>query len=259
MQKDFAELTRKYQEELLRLYEKKRTDTPALTERRTEDFPIPDYPAEPEPLVTEPVTEEPEQTTVPGQSEMPPEDAAPMLPDARAELDDHVSSGDDGDPEVPQYIRPIAMPIPEDWGAQEAYERRNIAEGYLRVVTATAESAYPVPNAKVSVFTNIGNKAHLSYLLVTNESGETPTVALPAPAASLSQESGNIKPYASCEIHVAAKGFFKTKASDVRIFAGVTTRQVFQLVPLPLNSTPAEQEIDPNAIGTEKCPGGEPC
>ena len=161
---------------------------------------------------------------------------------------------------LPSYIQPVGPQLPEEWAAQEAYENRNTAEGYLRVIAAAADSAYPVPDARVTVFTYIGKKLHLSYLLQTDENGETPTVPLPAPPADLSQEPENATPFASCDIRIAAKGFFKTQARDVHIFAGVTTRQEFQLVPLPITSEPGDEDIDPNEIGrTEECQGGAPC
>ena len=222
MQENLSELAKKYQEEMLRLYGK-RQQTAGET-----------VPAEatPPPTFAEGVGR---QTASAG--------SAPL-----------------GDPELPQYIQPIPPQLPEEWTAQQEYEERNTAEGYLRIITAAADSAYPVPGARVSVFTNIGRQAHLSYLLITDENGETPTVALPAPPAGLSQEPENVRPYASCDIRIAAKGFFKTQATDVHIFAGVTTRQVFQLVPLPLNMEASDSEIDPNEVGrTEECQGGAEC
>lgn len=270
MQENFAELTKKYQEELLALYGRKQAQPQESPEAIPANAPEPEVSPEPEVIpanAPEPeVSPEPEviPVNVPEPETSPEPEVIPANapePEVSSEQEPTEQAADEGDsdPELPPYIQPVVMPIPEEWAAQEAYERRNTAEGYLRVITATAESAYPVPGAKVSIFTNIGNKSHLSYLLVTDESGETPTVALPAPEAALSQEPENAVPYATCDIRIAAKGYFKTKANNVRIFAGVTTRQVFQLVPLPLDPEPSEENIDPNSVGTEQCPGGEPC
>ena len=226
MQNDMSELARKYQEEMLRLYGKRQ----------------PEAASAPEPPVSEP---EP----VPEPAEEPSE----------AQFDEDIPEEIYGDEELPNYIRPVPE-LPEEWTAQAAYEKANSAEGYLRVITAAADSAYPVPGARVSVFTRIGNRLHLNYLMVTDENGESPTVTLPAPPAGLSQTPENNSPYASCEIRIAAKGFFPTQAGDVHIFAGITTRQVFQLVPLPVNFEASDNDIDPNEIGrTSNCQGGEPC
>ena len=229
MQEQFSELTRKYQEEMLRMYGKRQPEP------------------EPEPSVPEPLPASGPET----------QEDIPEI--TQEELSEDFPEEIYGDEELPNYIRPVPE-LPEEWAAQEAYEKANTAQGYLRVITAAAESAYPVPNARISVFTRIGKKLHLSYLMVTDENGESPTIMLPAPPAGLSQEPENSTPYASCDVRVAAKGFFPTQATDVHIFAGITTRQVFQLVPLPINYEASDGDIDPNEIGrTEDCQGGEPC
>jgi len=155
---------------------------------------------------------------------------------------------DDEFPEIPPYIQPVPPILPEEWSAQENYEQRNTAEGMLCVVAATADSAFPVPDARVTVYTKIGGKLHLNYMMTTNENGETPTVVLPAPPANLSQEPENIQPYSLCDIRIFAKGFFRSEALNVRIFADVVTRQTFQLVPLPLNADP-DDNLNPNPAG----------
>ncbi len=242
MQEQLSELARKYQEEMLRMYGKRQPSeiSPPIAA---------DAPAAP---VTQEMPDEPEPTELPPEPE--PLADEPDLPDPSENMADY------GDPELPAYIQPTPPKLPEEWAEQEAYENRNTAKGYLRIVTAAADSAYPVPDARVSVFTRIGSVLHLSYLLLTNENGETPTVTLPAPPADLSQSPDNERPFASCEIRIAAKGFFRTQATDVHIFAGITTRQEFQLVPLPLYYEPSDGGIDPNEIGrTEDCQGGAPC
>ena len=230
MQENLSELSKKYQEEMLRLYGK----------RQPEPCPEPEPEAAPEP-------------------ESGPEQLEDIPEITQEELSEEFPEEIYGDEELPNYIRPVPE-LPAEWEAQEAYEKANTAQGYLRVITAAADSAYPVPDARVSVFTRIGKKLHLSYLMVTDSNGESPTVTLPAPPAGLSQEPENITPYASCDIRVSAKGFFPTQATDVHIFAGITTRQVFQLVPLPILYEASDNDIDPNKVGrTEDCQGGEPC
>ena len=244
MQENLSELSKKYQEEMLRLYGKRQPEAvPASAEPQS--APEPPQPV-PEPEPPQPAPE--------------PEQQLEDIPEiTQEELDEEFPEDIYGDEKMPVYIRPVPE-LPEEWTAQEAYEKANTAQGYLRVVTAAADSAYPVPGARVSVFTRIGKKLHLSYLMVTDENGETPTVSLPAPPAGLSQEPENAVPYASCDIRIAAKGYFPTQAADVHIFAGVTTRQVFQLVPLPVQYEPSDGNIDPNEVGrTEDCQGDGVC
>ena len=220
MQENLSELSRKYREEMLRLY--------GMRSQGMEDTPPPGEPA---------VPDEANEAEQPAAAEEEIVEGEPDLP-----LDE------DDDPVLPSYIRPSAPVFPEEWEAQKAYEERNTSEGKLRVVASTAGSAYPVPGARVAVFTEIGNKRHLNYLLTTDESGETPVVTLPAPSADLSQEAENVAPYALCDIEIFAYGFFRSEAEDVHIFPGITTRQVFQLVPLPLQSE-ADDSITQNSAG----------
>ena len=165
------------------------------------------------------------------------EESAPeeFIPEPKLELEPAIEPMIEyEEPVLPDYMQPVKPILPNEWTAQEAYEQRNTAEGKLYIVAATADSAYPVPDARVTVYSQIGGKAILNYLLKTDESGLTPVVALPAPPANLSQEPENIKPYATYNIKIQANGYFREEAKDVPIFAGITSRQVFQMIPLPL-------------------------
>ncbi len=223
MQEGLSELAKKYRDEMLALYGSR----PAA--------PMPEPAAAPEPS--------PEPAPEPS-PEPAPEPAPAPMPEPAAET----GPVDYPEPVLPEYIRPEPPQLPEEWAAQDAYEKANTAEGRLRVVAAAADGAFPVPGARVLIYTRIGGKRHLNYLLTTDANGETPTVTLPAPPADLSQTPENLTPYAICEIEISARGFFPTEALDVHIFAGITTRQEFQLVPLPLNMTP-EDVMELNSEG----------
>ena len=161
--------------------------------------------------------------------EVEPEPTVEVLPESKPEPELE-------EPVLPDYIQSTvpSIPIPEEWTAQEAYEKHNSAEGMLYVVASTADSAYPVPNARVIISSEIDGKTNLNYILRTDESGITPTVTLPAPPASLSQTPGNTKPYAVYDIRIHAAGYFREEAKEVPVFAGITSRQVFPMIPLPL-------------------------
>ena len=59
-----------------------------------------------------------------------------------------------------------------------------MAIGYLQIQARTAQDAIPLKNANVWILDNSGNTL---YHLVTDESGETQTVALETLDGSLSQ------------------------------------------------------------------------
>jgi len=264
---DFSELARKYREEMLRMYSSKKPPVPPprppQPPRPPECPPCPCLPPPPKPPqpprpqprnilpvsaeiseleLPEPITEEFSEPELPepiteefSEPELPEpiteEFSEPELPEP---ITEEIPEEDFSDPILPEYIQPETPSLPSEWQAQEDYEKRNTAEGRLYIVAAAADSAYPVPDARVTVYTRIGDKIQLNYLLVTDESGMTPVVTLPAPPASLSQDPDNPVPYAVCDIKIYASGYFREEAREVPIFAGVTSRQEFQMIPLPL-------------------------
>ena len=241
MPDSFSELSKKYREEMLRLYSTKRPPMPP---------PVcppcpPPPPPKPQPRDFLPVSAEPAEPELPPPAEdVPPE---PELPEPVAE---ELPEENYEEPVLPDYIQPVSPSLPSEWQAQEDYENRNTSEGSLYIVASAADSAYPVPDARVTVYTRIGDRLQLNYLLVTDESGMTPVVTLPAPPAELSQDPDNALPYAVCDIKIYANGYFREEAKDVPIFAGVTSRQEFQMIPLPLAvEEDAETIVFPSEAG----------
>ncbi|MDE6729468.1 MAG: hypothetical protein K2J71_01670 [Oscillospiraceae bacterium] len=255
MPESLSELAQKYRDEMLRMYQTRppKPDCPPPNPEPsrpvTPPRPEPPRPASPpnteqaNPAPPPRMTSIPQDTqTVPvmAQPESPVEIPAPILevePEPTVEvLPESKPEPELEEPVLPDYIQSTvpSIPIPEEWTAQEAYEKHNSAEGMLYVVASTADSAYPVPNARVIISSEIDGKTNLNYILRTDESGITPTVTLPAPPASLSQTPGNTKPYAVYDIRIHAAGYFREEAKEVPVFAGITSRQVFPMIPLPL-------------------------
>ena len=232
---DFSELARKYREEMLRMYSMHRPPNPP-----------PKPPAPPEcppcPCPPPPRPPEPPKPPRPQPRNLLPVNAEPELCEPVTEITETTETTESApppeeeftEPVLPEYIQPETPALPSEWQAQEEYEKRNTSEGKLYIVASAADSAYPVPDARVTVYTRIGDKMQLNYLLVTDESGMTPVVTLPAPPASLSQNPDNPVPYAVCDIKIYAAGYFREEVRDVPVFAGVTSRQEFQMIPLPL-------------------------
>ena len=244
MPDSFSELSKKYREEMLRLYSTKRPPMPPPPPPVCPPCPPPP-PPKPQPRDFLPVSAEPAESELPPPAEdVPPE---PELPEPVAE---ELPEENYEEPVLPDYIQPVSPSLPSEWQAQEDYEKRNTSEGSLYIVASAADSAYPVPDARVTVYTRIGDRLQLNYLLVTDKSGMTPVVNLPAPPAELSQDPDNALPYAVCDIKIYANGYFREEAKDVPIFAGVTSRQEFQMIPLPLAvEEDAETIVFPSETG----------
>lgn len=243
MQENLSELAQKYRDEMLRMYGAHKLSAPEPS------VPEPAAVSEPEPPVYIPAAAP--QTDAADSIDNTPEEAVPASVDAADENGEEADGSTDTieePPPLPSYIQ-SAPPMPVQWAAQEAYEDFNTAEGRLRVVAAVANSAYPVPGAQVTVCTHIGGRCYLNYILVTNENGETPTVPLAAPPASLSQDPQTHIPYAVYDIHIFANGFFRSEALGVHIFDNITTRQEFQMVPLPIFPDIHAAQVHPNSEG----------
>ncbi len=222
MQDAMSELTRKYREELLRMHAQTQSPAPA-TPAETQDA-LDEWQRAgnlPDPL-EETVLEELE-------SEQPPSPTTD--PETVYE-----------DPVLPDYILPpVDSPLPLPTPALPPEPLPASSEsGQLQVITVTGNTAFPVPNAKVSVILQHGTNEHLAYVLTTDENGMTPLVSLPTPPAALSLSPDNPQPYALCDIRVTARGFFRNEALSVPLFSGITSRQVFQLIPLPAHLQAAE-------------------
>ena len=103
--------------------------------------------------------------------------------------------------------------------------------GYLQVRVFTAGGAFPVEGAQVYV-TGTGENSGVIESLVTDISGLTRRIALPAPPAGLSMSPGNKNPYGAYNIQIRKEGFNTVDDMNVPIFENVTSIQPVQLVPI---------------------------
>lgn len=130
----------------------------------------------------------------------------------------------------------------------------NDRQGTLRFRTYTARNALPVPNARVVVFKTIGGKPHVFYDLITDQSGQTEIVPLPAPSSERSQTPDSvIQPYSLYNADITAEGYAPVAIRDLPIFEGILSVQRTALVPATggMGETITESEPDltevPNA------------
>ena len=119
-------------------------------------------------------------------------------------------------------------------------------EGYLIVQVSTAGGAIPLPDVIVTVRDydpeNGGDVGNVISSMVTDRSGKTPILSLPAPSRTLSQAPGsNILPYALYSIDVKIDRYYENYYANVPIFDGIVAVQPAVLQALP------ENEIADNA------------
>ena len=101
--------------------------------------------------------------------------------------------------------------------------------GTLTVVVQTAGGALPVAGAQVTVFAADGTRS----IVVTDESGRSPTLILAAPPVADSLAPGGRQPYAVYTVTVSRDGFYSTENRQVPLFAGVNSVQPVELLPIP--------------------------
>lgn len=187
-----------YRQELLRLYQSAhpRQETVSTDAPAPSPAPTPEADTPPEPSPESPASEAPQLTAEPNSI---PEDNTP--------------TSDTEQPEPPAEQTEV---------------------GWLQVITRSAGNARAVPGVSVRITSGTQMQKQLEYVSVTNESGETPKIELPVPAASLSLNCNETqKPYSTYDVSVYADGFYRQVSEAVPVFAGTTSRQIFHMIPLP--------------------------
>ena len=125
--------------------------------------------------------------------------------------------------------------------------------GYLRVAAQTARGAIPIVGAAVSVSGEVENDIVLYANTVTNISGETEDLSLPAPARALSQTPGNPRPFAVYTVTARAEGYYPMIYESVPVFSGI--KSIVNVAFLPVlegDTAPA-----PRVISGGETRGGE--
>ena len=97
--------------------------------------------------------------------------------------------------------------------------------GFLQVLVRTARDSLPIPSAEVLI-----QSPTLSRGLITDESGRTDAIPLPAPASQGSLSAGGNDPFALYRVTVKKEGFYTQSTENVPIFAGITSLQPVNLI-----------------------------
>lgn len=119
--------------------------------------------------------------------------------------------------------------------------------GYLQVEVTTGDGAVPVPKAAVIVTQELGGQSYLVTMKLTDRSGTTDIIPLPAPLAELSEAPDpSERPFSEYNVTVYKKGFYTVPEVTVPIFDTVKSIQPVPLIPL------AENELQ----GTQRYNGG---
>lgn len=147
---------------------------------------------------------------------------------------------------------PASLPEPPQLETEENTSPEQPAIGWIQVITRCGGNARALPGVSVTITNGTQQQVHLEHVAVTNDSGETEKIPVPVPAASISLDStSSQKPYSTYNISVYADGFYRQISEEVPVFAGTTSRQIFSMIPLPIDlqeppKTIVYQNTEPN-------------
>lgn len=132
---------------------------------------------------------------------------------------------------LPTTIPPAASnKTPEE--LYQIYQKENPQTGNLRVQAFTARRTYHVPDAVVEVSKNFPSGRYVIARMVTDQSGATEMISLPAPDKDLSEVPGNTHLFTRVDVKVKHKNFVETNFLDVPVFQGITSNQIADMMPL---------------------------
>ena len=123
-------------------------------------------------------------------------------------------------------------------------------QGSLFVTVRTADSAFPVANAEVTILSKEGEV--LGEDRVTSENGSVSrTFDLDAPDRALSLSPGEPLPYSTYDVSVRAEGFYSFLIRGVQIFAGEKSQLPVEMIPRGQSEDEVlEYEITPHGLRT---------
>lgn len=103
--------------------------------------------------------------------------------------------------------------------------------GRLIAIVTTLRGIYPVPGARVTVFTGAPDRMNVIDSGITDESGRSKTFELPAPSRGISLDSESTElPYTLYNLKVEADGYADNIHMNIPIFRGVTSLQKSDMI-----------------------------
>ncbi|MFQ9509596.1 MAG: peptidoglycan-binding protein [Lachnospiraceae bacterium] len=116
------------------------------------------------------------------------------------------------------------------------------SHGMLQIDVVSSENNAPIANAVVRVY-NRDEPDILVEQLVTNSSGQTEDIELPAPPLEYSQQTGEPRPYSEYNIRIEAEGFESVQIDGSELLPDSLSVQSARMIPLSLNEG-AQETID---------------
>lgn len=102
--------------------------------------------------------------------------------------------------------------------------------GYIQVRAFTSDAQFPLKDVAIAVTAEDGTAIAMR---LTNRNGQIDPIEVPVPDKSESQapDPGEI-PFTSVNLHARLRGYEQVESENLQVFAGTTTVQDLQMVPL---------------------------
>lgn len=112
------------------------------------------------------------------------------------------------------------------------YLSANPETGTLRIETFASDRAFAVPSARVMVFLPLDSGNVTLYDGITDISGSSERIILPAPPRSLSESpnNGNILPYSAYTVYIEHPSYVRALFNNVPVFSGIESVQPVQML-----------------------------
>jgi hypothetical protein len=115
--------------------------------------------------------------------------------------------------------------------------------GYLIVSVRAGEGAIPLEGALVTLRGGDATEGDAIASFITDQSGNTPRITLPAPPRINSESPNGGKPYASYSADISLDGYFTNLYTNIPIFDTITSVQTAYLIPLPEDGSSKTEEV----------------
>ena len=104
------------------------------------------------------------------------------------------------------------------------------ATGYIQVRAYTSDAQYPLRNVAITVTSQDGTAVAMR---LTDRSGKITPIAIPVPDKAESQSpEPSERPYTVVNLYARLNGYEQTEAENLQVFAGTTTIQNLEMIPL---------------------------
>ena len=102
--------------------------------------------------------------------------------------------------------------------------------GYITARAYMSEAQLPLSNVAVTIVSSDGTAIAMR---LTDRSGKITPIPIPVPDKAESQSPDpSERPYAVVNLYARLRGFEQTEAENLQVFAGTTTIQNLEMIPL---------------------------